>query len=108
MTATLPIWFSFGLSLLVALFYGIIGYANSLAEDNATAFDYKKFATTVIISIIVGIVMWYQGIEATIENAATWTAVIASQAGIVYFINKAVSIVLKMLEPAEEQPPATT
>lgn len=102
MVAEIPVWFSLALSIIVAVAYGLIGYANALAADNSVKFEKSKFLTTLIISLAVGVILWYQGIEATMENAATWFAVIASQAGIVYFVNKIVSMLLALSEPAEE------
>jgi hypothetical protein len=99
MVAETPIYFSLVLSIVVALAYGLIGYANALAADNTVKFEKVKFLTTLIISLVVGLILWYQGIEATLENAATWFAVISSQAGIVYFVNKIVSMLLNFSEP---------
>lgn len=107
MSAELPVYFSFLLSIIVALAYGLIGYANALAADNTVKFEKAKFLTTLIISLAVGVILWYQGIEATMENAATWFAVISSQAGIVYFVNKLVTMLLAFTQPADEIPPTT-
>lgn len=94
-----PMWLTVLISIVVAVAYGLIGYGGFLASGSS-GFDPVKFATTVIISIIVGLVMVYMGVEATLENAATWTGVIMAQTGVVYYVNKIVSMVINFMKPA--------
>lgn len=55
-------------AIVAAVAYGIAGYAKNLAADPTTKFSPLKMLTTTVLSIVVGLIMYFVGIDVTADT----------------------------------------
>lgn len=104
-----PAWVMPVVAVLAALAYGALGYANQVVDGN-DKWETSKFLLTLIISLVVGLIIAYKGLDITIENFNTWFLLISSQTGILYYLNRGITVLLKWYDSWKtggEVPPTT-